>query len=170
VMHSWERVEFFNTYLAGTWAPRIQMDFIPSLACAAHFVIKARRKPASVDDFVAAGRAVQRLWLTATHLGLQQQPEMTPLIFGSYVRNAVAFTAVGKLQREARELEGKSRELIGADADHAVWMGRLGAGAAPAARSTRRTLSELMHVPASRSALRRDREALRCLAPSATLF
>ena len=144
VMVSWRRVEFFNTYLAGTWAPRIQMDFIPSLACAAHFVIKAQRKPTSVDDFVAAGRAVQRCWLTLTQLGLFQQPEMTPLIFSSYVRNGIRFSTVAKLEIMARKLEVATKEMVGMDADCAVWMGRIGASSSPAARSTRRPLDQLM--------------------------
>lgn len=145
VMRSWQRVEFFNTYLAGTLVPRIQMDLIPGLLCAAHLVIKARRKPTGIDDFVAAGRAVQRLWLTATQLGLVQQPEMTPLIFSSYVRNQTPFTSVAGLQLQARALEAATRSLIGPDADHAVWMGRVGAGPVPSSRSTRRPLQALMH-------------------------
>lgn len=146
VLKSWERVEFFNRFLAGTWAPRIQMDFIPSLACAAHIVIKAQRKPQGIDDFVAAGRAVQRFWLTATHLGLFQQPEMTPLIFGAYVRDGTPFTSVPALQAEARALEARARGLIGADADCAVWMGRVGAGSIPRARSLRRSLQQLVRL------------------------
>lgn len=149
VMQSWSRVEFFNTYLAGTLVPRIQMDFIPGVACAAHFVIKAAQKPASVDDFVSAGQAIQRFWLTATQLGLFQQPEMTPLIFGSYVRNGIPFTSVAKLHSRARELEVTIRELVGSDVDHAVWMGRVGAGSVPRARSTRRPLQALMHTSSS---------------------
>ena len=144
VMKSWARVDFFKTFLAGTWAPRIQMDFIPGLACAAHFVMKSRRKPSSIDDFVAAGRAVQRFWLTATQLSLFQQPEMTPLIFGSYVRNGIRFTSVAKLANDARQLEISTRTVVGADVDCAVWMGRIGAGSAPTARSTRRPLEQLM--------------------------
>lgn len=144
VLGSWRRVEFFNTWLAGTLLPRVQLDLVPGLACAAHLVIKAQRKPASVDDFVAAGRAVQRFWLTATNLGLFQQPEMTPLIFGSYVRNGVPFTSVAKLQAQARDLEAATRGMIGPDVDHAVWMGRVGAGPAPNARSTRRPLEALL--------------------------
>ena len=146
VLKSWERVEFFNRFLAGTWAPRIQMDFIPSLACAAHIVIKAQLKPQGIDDFVAAGRAVQRFWLTATHLGLFQQPEMTPLIFGAYVRDGTPFTSVPALQAEARALEARARGLIGADADCAVWMGRVGAGSIPRARSLRRSLQQLVRL------------------------
>lgn len=147
VLGSWRRVEFFNRFLAGTWLPRIQMDFLPGLACAAHVVIKAKTKPASTDDFVAAGRTVQRFWLTATKLGLFQQPEMTPLIFGSYVRNGIPFTAVAGLEDQARKLEIQTRSLLGEDLDHAVWMGRVGAGPSPVARSTRRPVEQLMHSP-----------------------
>jgi len=144
---SWRRVEFLNRYLAGTWAPRLQMDFIPGMACAAHFVIKAQCEPNTTDDFVAAGRAVQRCWLTATTLGLFQQPEMTPLIFARYVRNAVAFTAERGLQQLAGELEGATTRLVGPNVERAVWLGRIGTGPAPTARSTRRPLAELMHKP-----------------------
>lgn len=150
VMKSWARVDFFNTYLAGTWAPRIQMDFIPGLACAAHFVMKSRRKPTSIDDFVAAGRAVQRFWLTVTQLGLFQQPEMTPLIFGSYVRNGIQFTSVAQLANSARQLETATRSVVGNDLDCAIWMGRIGAGSAPVSRSTRRPLAQLM-LPAGKA-------------------
>lgn len=147
VLASWQRVEFFNRYLAGTWVPRIQMDFIPGLACAAHLVIKAHRRPSTVDDFVAAGRAIQRFWLTATRLGLFQQPEMTPLIFGAYVRNGVAFTQRAELQTRARALAAATRDVVGSDVDCAVWMGRIGAGPAPTARSTRRALEQLILPP-----------------------
>lgn len=144
VMKSWNRVVFFNTFLAGTWAPRIQMDFIPSLACGAHFVLMARGVPTSVDDFVGAGRAVQRFWLTATHLGLVQQPEMTPLIFASYVREDTCFTSSPNLLVDAAKLAVATRVLLGAGHECAVWMGRVGAGPASASRSVRRPLSQLM--------------------------
>jgi hypothetical protein len=146
VMGSWRRVEFFNTYMAGTVAPRIQMDFLPSMACAAHFAIKAQRTPITIDDFVAAGRIVQRLWLTATQLGLFQQPEVTPLIFASYLRNALPFTTVVGLQESARELAKATDRILGPDTERVIWMGRLGAGPAPSARSLRRPVAGLIHA------------------------
>lgn len=141
---SWARVHFANRFLAGTWLPRIQMDWIPGLACAAHVVIKSRQAPAGVDDFVAAGRAVQRFWLTATQLGLWQQPEMTPLIFARYVRQGTQFTANAALQVKAQKLQLQVNQVIGLDASHAVWMGRVGHGVAPIARSMRLPLTQLM--------------------------
>ncbi|WP_431475808.1 molybdopterin biosynthesis protein MoeY [Massilia eburnea] len=142
-MVSWQRVNTMNT-LMGTWAPRLQMDLLPGIACAAHFVIRAKSAPAGIDDYVAAGRATQRFWLTVAALGLHMQPEMTPLIFGRYVRNAVRFTRLDPLQEAARRLYGQLTGVIGAAPETAVFMGRLGAGNAPKARSLRKPLAELM--------------------------
>lgn len=142
-MASWERVNTMNS-LMGTWAPRLQMDLVPGLACAAHFVIQARRAPQSIDDYVAAGRATQRFWLTLTTLGLHMQPEMTPLIFGRYVREGIRFTRLEPLQQSARKLYGQLSGLLGPDPTTAVFMGRLGAGKAPTARSVRKPLARLM--------------------------
>lgn len=144
VMKSWERVEFFNAYLAGTFAPRIQMDFMPSLACGAHFVIKAKQELATIDDYVAAGRAVQRFWLTVTQLGLFMQPEMTPVIFSRYVRKGLQFSKKANMFEQAEKLERKINDLIDARNSHPAFMGRVGAGHAPAARSLRLPLSRLM--------------------------
>lgn len=145
VMQSWRRVEFFNTYLAGTWAPRIQMDLIPGLACAAHFVILADHEPETIDDYVAAGRAVQRFWLTATKLGLHLQPEMTPLIFGRYARQEISFTKTGNGMKQAKELSVQLNSILGAqEARIAVFMGRIGSSQPPVARSLRTALDQLL--------------------------
>lgn len=144
-MQSWERVRFMNTYLGGTLLPRLQLDVLPALGCAAHFVIAANAPPRTVDDYVAGGRAMQRFWLTATQLGLQFQPEMTPLIFASYTYEGVAFSqkqrSLERAQRLTRDLEG----LIGEEAlRQAVYMGRVGFGPMPAARSLRLAFSQLL--------------------------
>jgi hypothetical protein len=80
---------------------------------------------------------VQRVWLTATAEGLWQQPEMTPLIFARYARRGVRFTAEPALAQRASRLASELQALVGPDAAAAVWMGRLGHGPAPTARSTR---------------------------------
>jgi hypothetical protein len=142
-MVSWRRMATVNM-LTGTWAPRLQMDLAPGMACAAHFVLKARRAPQSIDDYVAAGRALQRFWLTMTTLGLYMQPEMTPLIFSKYAREGTRFTAEPKLAQAAQDLQRQTEALIFGGDLHPVYMGRLGYGPAPEARSVRRPLSELM--------------------------
>lgn len=145
IMRSWDRVAFFNRYLAGTLAPRLQMDLVPGLACAAHFVIVADRPARGIDDYVAAGRSVQRFWLTATALELQLQPELTPLIFARYVREGRVFSAAAGMEALARTLSAQCAALIGADTlQHAVFMGRIGAGPLARARSLRRPLRELV--------------------------
>lgn len=136
-LKSWQRVHFFNRFLAGTWMPRIELDLIPALACAGHHVLLAPAEPRGIDDFLAAGQAVQRVWLTATAEGLWQQPEMTPLIFARYARQGLRFTGEPALAQRATRLASELQTLLGPDAAAAVWMGRLGYGPAPTARSTR---------------------------------
>lgn len=150
VMKSWPRVQFFNRFLAGTVAPRVQLDLIPALRCAAHFVLVSKRTPSTIDDFVAAGRAMQRLWLTATSLGLQLQPELTPLIFARYSRNGVPFSTLTGSNASAKEIARRLDAEVGAEqASHGVFMGRVGAGRPAVVRSLRRPLSELMYDPAN---------------------
>jgi len=148
-MAEWSRVHFFNTYLAGTVMPRIELDFIPGLACAAHFAIVANTPAASTDDYVNAGSAVQRLWLTATRRQLFLQPEMTPLIFNWYVRAGKRFSATAPLWDQAVKLRRRWQAFLGNDVmDRAVFCGRIGSGPAPTARSLRMPLHKLMKVRA----------------------
>ena len=149
IMQSWRRVDFFNTWLAGTLAPRLQMDLLPGLSCGAHFALLAEAPARHIDDYVAAGRAMQRFWLTATQLGLQLQPELTPLIFARYVRERRTFSRTDGMQEMAQELAGQCQAVLGAAAfDRAVFLGRIGAGPAASARSLRRPLRELIVAPA----------------------
>jgi nitroreductase len=142
-MVSWRRLSTMNM-LMGTWAPRLQMDLIPGLACGAHFVIKAKRQPRTLDDYVEAGRAVQRFWLSLTRLGLFMQPEMTPLIFSKYVREGTVFARSLKLRERAARLQQQTAALVFTDANFPVYMGRIGAGPAPSARSERLEVSQLI--------------------------
>src|SRR5450830_386688 len=142
-MHSWSRLSRMNLVM-GNWAPRLQMDLLLGLACAAHFVLKANQAPASIDDYIDAGAALTRLWLTMTHLGLYMQPEMTPLIFSKYVRENRHFTATRQLHGPAARLREQTEKMLFAGSGFPVYMGRVGAGKAPRARSERRPLDELL--------------------------
>lgn len=143
-MQSWQRVHFANRFLAGTWLPRLQMDLWPGIACGAHWVLLAPQEPRGIDDCVAVGRAVQRLWLAATREDLWQQPEMTPLIFARYHRRGVPFARHPAALRLAGDLANRLHALLGDATARAVWMGRIGEGRAPRARSGRRDLDELI--------------------------
>lgn len=145
VMASWQRVDFFNTYLAGHLVPRIEMDLLPGLFCAAHFAILAPKPPETIDDYVAAGRIVQRFWLTATSLGLQLQPEMTPLIFSRYVREGRRFSSVASAVGSGAALGARlSRLMQDVPVDRAVFLGRIGSGAMATSRSLRLPIGRLM--------------------------
>lgn len=145
VIASWRRVHFFNTYLAGHLVPRIEMDLLPGVFCAAHFALLADKAPETIDDYVTAGRAVQRFWLTATRLGLQLQPEMTPLIFGRYVREGRRFSHLPGSMDTGANLRGRLSHLLpNGLAEQTVFLGRIGNGAAAASRSLRLPVGRLM--------------------------
>ncbi len=144
VMQDWKRVDFLNRYLGGTLIPRLELDFLPALGCAAHFVLVASHPPRGIDDYVAAGRAVQRFWLTASRLGLLLQPEMTPLIFAEYLRQGIEFTGHAASQALAGKVVGRLQALLGEEVlERAVFMGRVGEGRIPSARSLRLPLARL---------------------------
>lgn len=145
VMQRWGRVEFFNRYLLGTIAPRIQLDFLPALGCAAHLLLRPREAPAALVDYVRAGVGMQRLWLTASALGLHLQPEMTPVIFRWYARAGRTFSALPAIGRRTLLLAGDFEALVGASEGSAfVFFCRVGRSVVPGSRSLRKDLSELL--------------------------
>ena len=144
-MRSWPRVEFMNRWLGGTLFPRLQLDLVPSLACAAHFAIHSSAPCRTIDEYVEAGAAVQRAWLMATSLGLQLQPEMTPLIFSRYAASGVPFSVVPSAQSSAQRIARGMAGLLGSGvAERAVFMARIGHGKAATARSLRLPLEKLL--------------------------
>jgi len=131
--------------LGGSLGPAVEMDLVPGLACAAHFVLIGQHPPRTPDDFVAAGRAVQRFWLTATVVGLQVQPQYTPLVFHEYVRDGVPFTSSAVSVGRARAVAAKLADLLGQETvEQAVFYGRIGGGPPATARSTRLPLERLL--------------------------
>ena len=140
-MQSWSRVDFLNRYLAGTLLPRVQLDLVPAMRCGAHFILRAHTPPTTLQDYVNAGRAMQRLWLQATALGLQYQPEMTPLIFAWYADRGIAFSGREAAVQAASTIK---EALPAGTAQHGVFMGRMGYGRGPRSRSIRLTVKQLL--------------------------
>jgi molybdopterin/thiamine biosynthesis adenylyltransferase len=144
-MGSWRRIERMNKYFAGTLIPRLQLEVLPGLHCAAYAALLAPSPPRTAGDFVEAGRAMQRFWLTAASLSLQLQPQMAPLIFDSYVREKIAFTENKKAMALAENLSPRLRRLLGGENyPLAAFLARIGAGAAPRSRSLRKPLVQLL--------------------------
>jgi len=144
-MVNWKRVNFLNNYLAGHLLPRIELDLLPALRCASHFILVRNEEPQGIDDYVEAGRALQRFWLTAAKLGLQFQPEMTPLIFARYAHLGIPLSEVTLAARQARDLAAVLESLVGEPPTRLMFMGRIGHGQPPKARSTRLSVEMLMH-------------------------
>ncbi len=142
----WERVEALNRWAAGTWYPRLEMDLLPGLMCAAHFALLAPTPPRTPEDHVAAGTAVQRFWLAAERCGVRLQPQTTPLIFAGYAREGIPFTGRRAARARAREILGRLEGLLGGKeaAARAVFMGRVGYGRPAGARSLRLPLDRLV--------------------------
>ena len=151
-MVSWKRVRLLNRYAAGTMMPRIALDLVPALACSAHFALFAADEPASPEQRMEAGRVVQRFWLRATQLGLQLQPNYTPLVFARYAREQRQFTDVAAARRRAGEIACRLDELFKPDVvAKAVFLGRIGPTQPVKGRSLRLPLQRLIVKEAPRS-------------------
>ena len=154
-MASWPRLHRLNR-LTGTLLPRLVLDFLPGLLCSAYVALLAETTPASLEDRIVAGRAAQRLWLTATTLGLQMQPQYTPLVFSRYAATRRSFTRDDRAQGDARDVERRVRQALGRDAvERAVWLARIGPRRNAPGRSLRLPLAKLIvvHPPAELSRL-----------------
>lgn len=144
-MADWRRITLLNRWFLGDLPPRIQLDLLPGLACAAHFTLLAPTALHAVDDYLDAGRAMQRFWLTAASQGLYVQPEMTPVIFSRYHRHRLRFTGVAQAAAKVENLNRRVAEMLaGESVDRLFFMGRVGDGPAPRARSVRRPLEQLL--------------------------
>lgn len=144
-MQSWSRVRFLNRYLWGHGLPRLEMDFLPAVFCGAHCLVVSKTPMSGVEDAVAGGRAMQRLWLTAASLGLQAQPEMAPLIFSRYTERATAFTEIAERRADMVALSEGLADFFGAtNWTRAAFLLRFGHGKAAKARSLRKPLADLL--------------------------
>ncbi|WP_332670190.1 nitroreductase family protein [Aromatoleum sp.] len=147
-MRSWSRVDFLNRYLFGTIPPRVQLDLLPALRCAAHILLRPRGALVNLSDYVNAGVAMQRLWLTATASGLHLQPQMTPVIFRWYAQAGKAMSATPEIGRRVLDVAARFERLSGAPGGSPVaFFCRVGNSSAPVSRSLRRDLGDLLRAP-----------------------
>ena len=144
-MVSWERVHFLNRFLGGTIPPRVQLDLLPALMCAAHLLVRPNLTPTQLNDWICLGAAWQRIWLTGTLHGLHMQPEMTPVIFRWYARSGKSFSADPTLFDQSVELSTAFERLTGTTTfDPFGVFCRVGNAATPRSRSIRKGLQDLM--------------------------
>ncbi|KZN47401.1 ThiF family adenylyltransferase [Pseudoalteromonas luteoviolacea] len=143
LFQSWGRVAFFNRYLFGTIAPRLQLDLIPGVRASCHFTIHSEAPIENGRDYVAAGRAIQRFWLKTDQLQLGLQPSMTPLIFARYLKNDISFTESRNAAFHALKSYYLLKKVV-KNHESVVFMGRLGLSNRPLSRSVRKSLNVLL--------------------------
>lgn len=146
VMKSWTLVRLMNATGGGIILPQIEMDLLPGLCCAAHFVIRFRDKttdPTLPEALIRAGQAMQRFWLTATQEGLCLQPSFAALVYSLYADHPIGHAPFVK---PARKLAAKVEAHAGTDLAHIAFLGRIGTPRTRRVgpRSIRRTLEELL--------------------------
>lgn len=147
-MQSWGRVHFLNRFLLGTVVPRIQLDFLPGVFCAAHLLLRPVGGLHQLSDWIRLGMTVQRIWLTATMHGLCMQPQMTPVIFRWYVQAMRRFTTVSTIGEKAHAMARRFERLANAESpDMFGFFARVGTSTPPNSRSTRQDLDRLMTRP-----------------------
>ncbi len=151
-LQDWPRMARLNKMPAATLAARLQMDYLPGLACGAHFLITAPGLDLdTVSDpavLLRHGQQVQRFWLCAERLGLVMQPSLAPLCFSYYGRQGTAFTEDEGLNGKAAVLNEALRDLVPSPSG-LLFLGRIGKpkGSAVRPRSVRRPLAELLVQP-----------------------
>jgi hypothetical protein len=148
LMRRWSVMDFANRHLGSTLLSRLELDLIPGLSCAGHFVVINSAPP--LDDPVRmtllSGQALQRFWLTATELGLVMQPSLATICFAFYGAHDTAFTAHPGALAKSKRLAARFLRAVPEGANATVFMGRIGSPVSRRirARSVRRPLSELI--------------------------
>ena len=147
-MRGWSRMRLLNR-LGGAATTALLLDRWPARNSAAFFVI-SRRDPspdsAARSPVLRAGGQVQRLWLTATRLGLALQPVTATLAFADHGASGAAFTADADLRAKAALLAQRFQAVTGRSPRDVLFVGRIGEARPrlPGARSIRLPLEELI--------------------------
>jgi hypothetical protein len=102
-----------------------------------------------MESLIEAGARVQRFWLQATSVGLQLQPSYTPIAFHAWASSGDRFSTEPWVAKALESLSRRWRDVVGVDADRAVFAMRLGFGKPPRSRSGRLSLTRLMERNAS---------------------
>lgn len=97
-------------------------------------------------DFVQAGRTMERVWLTATSLGLQFQPITGILYF--YLRLKAGDRGAFTIDQQKQILDAyeKAETIFAAQGKTISFMFRVGRGSPPSARSVRFSLEESVTI------------------------
>lgn len=120
-----EKIPFANLPI------EIEMDFLPGLFCAAHYIISFQGPQIPrLKDYISAGQDIQHFWLKLTSLGLVMQPCYTPIMFSHYVEKKME---VANREVDKKRIENLSaafqKRILGEKSiklEHAIFTGRVG--------------------------------------------
>jgi sulfur-carrier protein adenylyltransferase/sulfurtransferase len=150
-MAEWKRTDFGNR-MGSTVFAGLQMDVLPGICSAAYFAFRPRagvaRGAERIAQLLRAGQSVQRLWLTASQLGLPMQPCQAVLAFTHYGAAGEAFTNSARERASAARL-ARNAEKVLSRPEELVFLARIGFPGARAqkSRSTRKELASLIQRP-----------------------
>jgi sulfur-carrier protein adenylyltransferase/sulfurtransferase len=151
-MAEWKRTDFGNR-MGSTLFAGLQMDVLPGICSAAYFALRPRagvaRGAERIVQLLRAGQSVQRLWLTASRLGLAMQPCQAVLAFTHYGASGEAFTQSSRERASAGRLAGNAEKVLSRP-EELVFLARIGFPGARAqeSRSIRKELASLIQAPA----------------------
>jgi len=97
-------------------------------------------------DFVKIGRTTERIWLTATALGLSFQPLAGIPFFKLKIDGGEGELFSQREQKIIADVCSKAAEIVKAGGKHIAFMFRVGRGDAPSARAIRFPLEEVVAV------------------------
>jgi nitroreductase len=97
-------------------------------------------------DFVKVGRAVERLWLTATSLGFAFQPLTGVLFFKLKIAGGETDAFSPEEQKLIMDAYAEASQIYKAGERHVAFMFRIGRGDAPSAHAVRFPLTEAVSV------------------------
>lgn len=128
-MRDWRRLNRLNR-MSGTLLPTVQMDYLPILSSAAVFDVRLTdASPVGGHGrgaLLRAGESLQRLWLTATRMGLGMQPLLAVVGLSHYGVTDTTFTQDHALLPKAKLLARSFDEVVGADTSDVVFLARIG--------------------------------------------
>jgi len=144
LVSSWPAMRFLGSIGGGKVLERPMKDTVDAASAVGLMTVER----AGPDGFFRGGRAMQRVWLTATAMDLAFQP-ITPLIF-LFARlshgNGTGLTPIGI--RTLTDLQARFQKVFDiSQARDAVMLFRVARAAPPRARSLRRPVSDVLTLP-----------------------
>jgi nitroreductase/molybdopterin/thiamine biosynthesis adenylyltransferase len=138
---SWEAVEFLSRMNAGGALGRLGMGAV-ALSSAVGLVVAKGNRAAS---YFQGGRALQRVWLEATSMGVAMQPLSTLVYLFARLERGGGKGLDPAVREGLAKLRERFRRVFDVpEGDAEVLLFRLFVGAAPSARSLRRSVDDVL--------------------------